>query len=172
VHARFLLGLVKNNDPLPISQNMLKLLSTQSVSNSEPTKLTIPEPNDYFQWSEVDWAADTYLGLTETNTMLKTSGLHKMRAAGKAFLQEISRPQHMGEIVEGQGLQDVVVEKRTASDYPSMYTRLWTDRGSGVLFLRAIDHRCRKTELSTIELACCSVPLELAGRNVANSGST
>jgi hypothetical protein len=44
--------------------------------------------------------------------------------------------------------------------------------GSGVLFLRAIDHRCRKTELSTIELACCSVPLELAGRNVANSGST
>jgi hypothetical protein len=128
LHARFLLGLVKNNDPLPISQNMLKLLSTQSVSNSEPTKLTIPEPNDYFQWSEVDWAADTYLGLTETNTMLKTSGLHKMRAAGKAFLREISRPQHMGEIVEGQGLQDVVVEKRTASDYPSMYTRLWTDR--------------------------------------------
>jgi len=28
VHARFLLGLVKNNDPVPILQNLLKLLST------------------------------------------------------------------------------------------------------------------------------------------------
>lgn len=28
VHARFLLGLVKNNDPIPILQNLLKLLST------------------------------------------------------------------------------------------------------------------------------------------------
>jgi len=27
VHARFLLGLVKNNDPVPILQNLLKLLS-------------------------------------------------------------------------------------------------------------------------------------------------
>ena len=27
VHARFLLGLVKNNDPLPILENLLKLLS-------------------------------------------------------------------------------------------------------------------------------------------------
>ena len=28
VHARFILGLVKNNDPVPILQNLLKLLST------------------------------------------------------------------------------------------------------------------------------------------------
>lgn len=28
VHARFLLGLVKNNDPVPILKNLLKLLST------------------------------------------------------------------------------------------------------------------------------------------------
>lgn len=28
VHARFLLGLVKNNDPVPILQNLMKLLST------------------------------------------------------------------------------------------------------------------------------------------------
>lgn len=28
VHARFLLGLVKNNDPVPILRNLLKLLST------------------------------------------------------------------------------------------------------------------------------------------------
>jgi hypothetical protein len=28
VHARFLLGLVKNNDPLPLLKNLLKLLST------------------------------------------------------------------------------------------------------------------------------------------------
>jgi hypothetical protein len=28
VHARFLLGLVRNNDPLPLLKNLLKLLST------------------------------------------------------------------------------------------------------------------------------------------------
>jgi hypothetical protein len=31
VHARFLLGLVKNNDPTPILKNLLKLLSTYNT---------------------------------------------------------------------------------------------------------------------------------------------
>jgi hypothetical protein len=35
VHARFLLGLVKNNDPVPLLQNLLKLLSKyQRLSRS------------------------------------------------------------------------------------------------------------------------------------------
>jgi hypothetical protein len=40
VHARFLLGLVKNNDPVPLLQNLLKLLSKyQHLSRSFPYQL-------------------------------------------------------------------------------------------------------------------------------------
>lgn len=34
IHARFLLGLVKNNDPLPLLQNLLKMLSTYKKCES------------------------------------------------------------------------------------------------------------------------------------------
>jgi len=133
VHARFLLGLVKNNDPVPLLQNLLKLLSTSihhpidSVSMENLIKQPQPEPNGYLQWNEVDWGADIYIGLEETNTPLEASGLHKLRQSGKAFLGPIDWPQRMSEIVESQGLQDVVVEKRTKGDYPLQYASFWTE---------------------------------------------
>lgn len=33
----------------------------------------------------------------------------------------------MREVAEEQGLQDVVLEKKTAEDYPRQYARFWTD---------------------------------------------
>jgi hypothetical protein len=85
------------------------------------------EPNGYLQWNEVDWGSDTYIGLEENNVPQETSGLHKLRQSGKAFLGPIDWPQRMPEIVESQGLQDVVLEKRTKEDYPRQYASFWTE---------------------------------------------
>lgn len=38
VHARFLLGLVKDNDPLPILRNLLMLLSTYTMIDTRGPK--------------------------------------------------------------------------------------------------------------------------------------
>jgi hypothetical protein len=133
VHARFLLGLVKSNDPIPLLQTLLKLLSKyQHASRSNirilnDRNLTNAEPNGYLQWNEVDWGSDIYIGLEETNTPQETSGLHKLRQSGKAFLGPIDWPQRMPEIVASQGLQNVVVEKRTKEDYPRQYASFWTE---------------------------------------------
>jgi len=50
VHARFLLGLVKNNDPIPLLRNLMKLLSKYQPTPSLPKEtspITIarPQPN-------------------------------------------------------------------------------------------------------------------------------
>jgi hypothetical protein len=133
VHARFLLGLVKNNDPVPLLRNLLKLLSksqhpSQSIpQRSNPNQTNPTEPNGYLQWNEVDWGSDIYIGLEETNTPLESSGLHRLRQSGKAFLGPVDWPQRMPEIVESQGLQDVVVEKRTKEDHPRQYASFWTE---------------------------------------------
>lgn len=133
VHARFLLSLVKNNDPAPLLQNLLKLLSQsqhpfQSIpQRSNPNQTNLAEPNGYLQWNEVDWGSDIYIGLEETNTPLGASGLHKLRESGKAFLGPVDWPQRMSEIVTSQGLQDVIVEKRTKEDYPRQYASFWTE---------------------------------------------
>ena len=133
VHARFLLGLVKNNDPIPLLQNLMKLLSkSQHLSQpiherSKPNQTNLTEPNGYLQWNEVDWGSDIYIGLEETNTSLEASGLHKLRQSGKAFLGPVDWPQRMPEITESQGLQDVVVEKRTKEDYSRRYASFWTE---------------------------------------------
>lgn len=50
-----------------------------------------------------------------------------MRALGLSFLGPITWPQRMREVVKEQGLQDVVLEKKTAEDYPRQYARFWTD---------------------------------------------
>lgn len=53
--------------------------------------------------------------------------MHRMRAMGLAFLGPITWPQRLSEIVEAQGLQNVVVEKKSAENYPRQYARFWTD---------------------------------------------
>jgi hypothetical protein len=53
--------------------------------------------------------------------------LHKLRESGKAFLGHVDWPQRMAAIVEAQGLQDVVVEKKTREDYPRQYASFWTE---------------------------------------------
>ena len=50
-----------------------------------------------------------------------------MRALGLSFLGPITWPQRMREAVEEQGLQNVVLEKKSAEDYPRQYARFWTD---------------------------------------------
>lgn len=57
----------------------------------------------------------------------ESSGLHRMRAAGKAFLGEVTWPTQIPEIMQGQGLQNVVAEKKTSENYPRQYARFWTD---------------------------------------------
>lgn len=88
---------------------------------------SVPEPGGYLQWNEVDWAGNIYLGLEETATSLEASGLHRMRALGLSFLGPLTWPQRMSEIVEAQGLQNVLLEKKTAANYPRQYARFWTD---------------------------------------------
>ena len=50
-----------------------------------------------------------------------------MRALGLSLLGPITWPQHMRSILEAQGLQNVILEKKTAEDYPRQYARFWTD---------------------------------------------
>ncbi|KAL1590557.1 hypothetical protein WHR41_00607 [Cladosporium halotolerans] len=111
VHARFLLGLVRNNDPVPLLQNLLKLL----------------KPGGYLQWNEVDWASDLYIGLEENGITQEESGLHKMRAWGKPFLGEVTWPKKMEEIVKAQGLEDVQLARKTKNDLPRQYSMFWTE---------------------------------------------
>lgn len=88
---------------------------------------TETEPGGYLQWNEVDWISDVYIGLEENNMTQEDSGLHRMRAAGKAFLGEVTWPTQIPEIMQGQGLQNVVLEKKTPENYPRQYARFWTD---------------------------------------------
>jgi hypothetical protein len=50
-----------------------------------------------------------------------------MRALGLGFLGPITWPQHLSELVTAQGLQNVVLEKTSAANYPRPYARFWTD---------------------------------------------
>ena len=50
-----------------------------------------------------------------------------MRALGLSFLGPITWPQHLRETVEAEGLQNVVLEKKSTADYPRQYARFWTD---------------------------------------------
>lgn len=131
VHARFLLGLVRNNDPVPLLQNLLKLLSKYNTDHSllhgHWANSSTTEPGGYLQWNEVDWASDLYIGLEENGITQEESGLHKMRAWGKPFLGEVTWPKKMEEIVKAQGLEDVQLARKTKNDLPRQYSMFWTE---------------------------------------------
>ena len=60
VHVRLFLTVVRNDDPGPILENMLRMLS-QSCCRSSSTLLMLflPEPGGYLQWSEPDLATES-----------------------------------------------------------------------------------------------------------------
>ena len=55
------------------------------------------------------------------------SGLHALRAASRGILGEVTWPTCMPEIVEAQGLKNVVVERKTKENYPKQYASFWTE---------------------------------------------
>ncbi|KAF2225763.1 hypothetical protein BDZ85DRAFT_279423 [Elsinoe ampelina] len=109
IHARFLLALVKNDDPIPLVQ-MLK-------------------PDGYIQWNETDWECDTYVGLEENGITKEESGMHRMRSFGRqgSSLGTITWPQKLANILQEQGMKLIKEDRTTLETFPRMYASYWTD---------------------------------------------
>ncbi|SMR59405.1 unnamed protein product [Zymoseptoria tritici ST99CH_1E4] len=121
INAKFLLGLVRDGNPNPLIKRLLQML----------------KPAGYIQWSETDWATDTYIGLSENNMTKDQSGLHRLRASGARYLAKdaLAWPMKLPTLLADQGVTDIVEERTTLETFDRKYGRAWTE----VIVAAAID---------------------------------
>lgn len=102
-------------------------MSNKINARSTTSNKRAPEPGGYLQWNEVDWGNDVYIGLEENGITQEDSGVHKMRALGLSFLGRMTWPTQMAELVKAQGLENIVLERKTQDNLPRQYLRFWTE---------------------------------------------
>ncbi|SMR63239.1 unnamed protein product [Zymoseptoria tritici ST99CH_3D1] len=121
INAKFLLGLVRDGNPNPLIKRLLQML----------------KPAGYIQWSETDWATDTYMGLSENNMTKDQSGLYRLRASGARYLTKdaLAWPMKLPTLLADQGVTNIVEARTTLETFDRKYGRAWTE----VIVAAAID---------------------------------